>query len=101
MIESGGDVGVPIRTCIGCRRRAPAADLLRVGLVSLTSADAVSHATLIVSRTASGRGAWLCRDVSCLDTARKRKAFSRAFRASVSDAAIAELRTGFPAGPRS
>lgn len=59
--------------------------------------------SLAVSRVAPGRGAWLCRDprtggavVSCLESAVRRKAFSRAFRAEVPDGAQAMLRATRP-----
>jgi predicted RNA-binding protein YlxR (DUF448 family) len=59
--------------------------------------------SLAVGRTTPGRGAWLCaepeqgaerrdRSVSCIDLARSRKAFGRAFRAPISDGAPDSLR---------
>ncbi len=48
---------------------------------------------LIVSRTAPGRGAWLCSDrVECLDVAIKRKAFGRALKAPLTEGATEQLR---------
>ena len=61
----------PIRTCVGCRRRRPQAELHRCVLV-----DA---ATPLVSRAAPGRGAWIC-GPDCLDPARKGRGFQRAWR---------------------
>ncbi|WP_229116728.1 YlxR family protein [Actinomyces bovis] len=64
---------VPERTCIGCRSRAPRAQLLR-----LTVADG----TVTVDERACtpGRGAWIHRDSACLDLAERRRAFGRALR---------------------
>ena len=48
---------------------------------------------LVVSRTAAGRGAWLCTgQVSCFDMAARRKAFDRAYRQPVPATALAVLR---------
>jgi predicted RNA-binding protein YlxR (DUF448 family) len=44
-----------------------------------------------VSRTAPGRGAWLCSS-ECFDTAVRRRAFSRAWRREVPSSAVAALR---------
>ena len=69
----------PVRTCIGCRERAARSDLVRVVL---------DGGLVVIDEGASlpGRGAWLHRRPECLDLAVRRKAFSRALRASVADA---------------
>jgi predicted RNA-binding protein YlxR (DUF448 family) len=64
-----------MRTCIGCRQRAAAAELLRV----------VRDGTNVVPdprRRASGRGAWLHPVSECVALAERRRAFARALRAS-------------------
>jgi predicted RNA-binding protein YlxR (DUF448 family) len=55
--------------------------------------------SLVVSRDAPGRGAWLCRDpatgavkAECLEAAAKRKAFTRAFRTAVAEECLILLR---------
>ncbi|HET7415765.1 MAG TPA: YlxR family protein [Arthrobacter sp.] len=70
----------PVRTCIGCRRRAARNELLRV-----VAFDNDSPKTVIVDvrRRLAGRGAWLHPDRSCLAIAVKRKAFNRAFKSAV------------------
>ncbi len=74
----------PERTCIGCRTRRPQAALVRVALGS--------DGRIVASRTAPGRGAWLCDPaVPCLQMARQRRGFDKAFRQSVNVAAIDEL----------
>ena len=62
-----------VRTCVGCRSRAPRSSLLRV----------VAHNSEIVvdpSATLPGRGAWLHPTGECLDKALQRRAFGRALR---------------------
>ena len=77
----------PVRMCIGCRKRAPAAELLRVVVASGTSGtpapDPASGSVLLVPdprRRAAGRGAWLHPVLACADTAVRRRAFARALR---------------------
>jgi predicted RNA-binding protein YlxR (DUF448 family) len=65
----------------------PVGDLLRVARSS--------GGELVLGRTAPGRGVWLCLDsLACLDAARGRDAFSRAFRAAVEATAVEALRAG-------
>jgi predicted RNA-binding protein YlxR (DUF448 family) len=73
----------PIRTCIGCRTRASAAELLRV--VVAPGADPAAAAVPIVPdprRRAPGRGAWVHPDPACVELAQRRRAFGRALRVS-------------------
>ncbi|WP_093940892.1 YlxR family protein [Actinoalloteichus hoggarensis] len=63
----------PVRTCVGCRCRAVASELLRV----VAAAEAVVPDP---RRRLSGRGAWLHLDSKCLRLAERRRAFPRALR---------------------
>ncbi len=73
-------VAEPERQCIGCGRRGPQGDFIR-----LTLDRQLSPARVVVAKgkERSGRGAYLCRRQACLDRALHRKAFQRSFRASV------------------
>ncbi|MBL8926910.1 MAG: YlxR family protein [Pseudonocardia sp.] len=64
----------PVRTCVGCRTRAAADELLRVVAVD---------GALIPDpwRRLPGRGAWLHPVPECLARAERRSAFPRALRA--------------------
>jgi predicted RNA-binding protein YlxR (DUF448 family) len=74
----------PQRTCIGCRARRPQAALVRVSVGT--------DGRVVASRTAPGRGAWLCVPaITCLELARKRRGFDKAFRRPVDAAALDEL----------
>ncbi|WP_114454550.1 YlxR family protein [Halopolyspora algeriensis] len=64
----------PIRTCVGCRTRAWASELLRV--VAEDGRVAVPDPR----RRHSGRGAWVHPDPACLRQAERRRAFPRALR---------------------
>ncbi|CAM3266560.1 YlxR family protein [Tsukamurella hominis] len=73
-------MSAPVRTCIGCRRRAPADELIRV--VASATADGARTVVVDARRRLPGRGAWLHDDPSCRELARKRNAFRRALRVS-------------------
>ena len=69
----------PVRTCIGCRKRATRRELLRV-----TAGTDTRGASAVVpdpDGTAPGRGAHLHPTTECFDLAVRRKAFPRALRA--------------------
>jgi uncharacterized protein len=71
----------PVRTCVGCRRRAAKQDLLRVVAQDLgTGLQVVPDP----AGRASGRGAYLHPTTGCLDQAVRRRVFTRALRAPVS-----------------
>jgi hypothetical protein len=86
----------PVRTCVGCRKRAPASELLRVvavtgdteGDVDRVGASDGNHTSAarrveIVpdpARRCPGRGAHLHFDPACLELAARRRAFGRALR---------------------
>jgi predicted RNA-binding protein YlxR (DUF448 family) len=66
-------VSTPVRTCVGCRQRAAAGELLRV----------VARDGAVVPDPRNrepGRGAHLHPVAACLDLAEKRRAFPRALR---------------------
>jgi hypothetical protein len=63
----------PVRTCVGCRRQAPAGELLRVVAVD-------GRVVPDPGRRLPGRGAHLHPDPACLAQAERRRAFPRALR---------------------
>ncbi|MEV0899054.1 YlxR family protein [Actinoplanes sp. NPDC049802] len=67
----------PTRTCVGCRKRAPAASLLR-----FVAADSEGNLRLLPdpARRLPGRGAHLHPDPACFAQAERRRAFGRALR---------------------
>ncbi|WP_236976496.1 YlxR family protein [Mycobacterium kiyosense] len=68
----------PVRTCVGCRKRELAVELLRV----VARSDGNGGYAVIVDQAASlpGRGAWLHPDPQCVQLAIRRRAFTRALR---------------------
>ena len=68
----------PVRTCIGCRKRELAADLLRVAAVG--DGNGKCAVSVDAAGNLPGRGAWLHPDQQCLHAAIRRRAFVRALR---------------------
>ena len=66
--------GAPQRTCAGCGRKAPQAELARF---------AVRGGQLVRGRAETGRGAYTCRRLACFERAVDRRAFSRILRRNV------------------
>ena len=67
-----------MRTCVGCRKRELAAELLRVVAVSVGNGNCAI--TVDKAGNLPGRGAWLHPDQQCLHAAIRRRAFARALR---------------------
>ena len=65
----------PVRTCLGCRQRAPRSELLRV-----VARD--GRAVADAAARDPGRGAWVHPASGCIDAALRRNAFGRALRVS-------------------
>jgi uncharacterized protein len=75
----------PTRTCAGCGRKAPQAELIRFAAV---------HGTLRPGRRLPGRGVYTCRRLACFERAAARRAFNRVLRQTVTvDPALARLYT--------
>jgi predicted RNA-binding protein YlxR (DUF448 family) len=67
-----------VRTCIGCRKRELAVELLRV--VAERHGNDAYVVTVDSAGNLPGRGAWLHPDQQCLRVAIRRRAFARALR---------------------
>jgi len=78
-------VNAPVRTCAGCGRKAPQAELLRF----VARDGALTH-----SQRGQGRGVYTCRRLACFERARERHAFNRTLKATVRvDPELARLYT--------
>ncbi len=74
----------PVRTCVGCRRRAPKTELLRIARADGGAApDVLGHEP--------GRGAYVHRDAGCVRLAARPGAFARALRTGLDQEEIARL----------
>ena len=68
----------PVRTCVGCRKRGLAVELLRV--VAVSTGNGEYAVTVDTGANLPGRGAWLHPNQQCLRAAIRRRAFGRALR---------------------
>ena len=64
----------PIRSCVGCGRKAPQSELLRF---------VAEEGRLVPGRGKPGRGAYTCRRLPCFERAVARRAFNRTLRRTV------------------
>ena len=64
---------IPLRKCVGCREMKPKKELVRV----VKSAD--GELSLDLTGKKAGRGAYICRDLTCFQNARKARRLERAF----------------------
>ena len=63
---------IPVRQCLGCNEHKPKVELIRV----VRSPE--GEISLDTRGKKSGRGAYICHDVKCLNKARKSKRIERA-----------------------
>ena len=64
----------PVRSCVGCGRKAPQGELLRF---------VAKDGRLAVGVDEPGRGAYTCHRLSCFERAVTRRAFNRTLRQNI------------------
>jgi uncharacterized protein len=78
-------VSEPVRSCIGCGRKAPQSELLRF---------VAKDGRVAPGTNEPGRGAYTCRRLTCFERAVARRAFNRTLRRTVRvDPELASLYT--------
>ncbi len=80
---------IPERTCIGCGEKKEKNELIRI----VRSPE--GQFSLDESGRKNGRGAYLCRNVDCLQKAWKKKGLERSFKEPISSEIYEALREGF------
>ena len=89
---------IPLRKCVGCQEMKPKRELIRI-VYNQTDGTV----DLDASGRKPGRGAYICRNVTCLIPARKKKALDRSLKTSVSatiyDSLAEQLAEVEPEGP--
>lgn len=76
---------VPLRKCVGCQEMHPKRELIRI---VHTPADEV---LIDLGGKVNGRGAYLCLNETCLQTAQKRRSLERALKMSIPDGVYEDL----------
>ena len=70
---------IPMRMCLGCNEMRPKKELVRI----VRSSE--GEVSLDLTGKKSGRGAYICRNVECLNKARKARKLERSFSCKISD----------------
>jgi predicted RNA-binding protein YlxR (DUF448 family) len=80
---------VPVRTCIGCQCKKPKKELIRI----IRTPEGKTE----IDKTGkkSGRGAYLCGNVECLDTALSKKHLNRSLKQDITLQTLDELKKVF------
>ena len=76
---------VPTRMCLSCMTRRPKVELIRI----VRSTD--GKAIIDTENRLSGRGAYICSNLSCVQIARKKDRFSKALKGEVASMIYDEL----------
>lgn len=79
----------PLRQCIGCSEMKPKKDMMRV----LKTNE--NEIILDVTGKQNGRGAYTCKNLECLQKARKTKGLDRSFKMSVPQQVYENLEKEF------
>jgi len=77
---------IPMRMCLGCQEMKPKKELIRIVRTPENSIE------IDPTGKRSGRGAYICPQVTCLDKAVKGKRLEKAFQQAVSPEIISSLK---------
>lgn len=77
---------VPLRMCLGCQEMKPKKELIRV------VKNKEGEIKVDFTGKAAGRGAYICKDINCLEKCIKGKKFEKAFETKISDEIYEKLR---------
>ena len=80
---------IPVRTCIGCKCKKPKKEMIRI----IRTPDG----KIEIDKTGkkSGRGAYLCGDVRCLEIAFRENSLNKSLKQDVPQQTLDELRKDF------
>lgn len=76
---------VPIRKCIGCNESKPKKELIRI------VKDQQGNIKVDTTGKAAGRGAYICCNILCLESAQKGKRLHKAFEMNITEDLFEEL----------
>ena len=75
----------PLRMCLGCNEMKPKKELVRV----VKSKE--GEISLDLTGKKSGRGAYICRNVTCFQATRKARRFEKSFSCKIEDSVYESL----------
>ncbi len=77
---------IPMRKCVACQEMKPKKELLRVVRTPEKEIE------IDQKGKKSGRGAYICVDLACLELAKKRKSLERALEVAISEEMYGQLK---------
>ena len=83
---------IPMRRCTGCGTSKPKRELLRIVRSDET------NVSFDPGGRSNGRGAYICKDIDCLNKALKTKRLERSLEVTLGDELINELKKMFDDG---
>jgi predicted RNA-binding protein YlxR (DUF448 family) len=92
MAQTGQEKKIPTRRCLGCGEHFPKKSLIRV----LRTPD--GECVLDMTGKMSGRGAYVCKSLSCFKKARKARRFEASLECSVSEEVYARMEEELAVG---
>ena len=75
----------PMRKCMGCMQMFPKKDLVRVVRTKTGDGENDYEISLDLTGKKAGRGAYICKNLPCLQAARKKGRISRALDCAIPD----------------
>lgn len=75
---------IPMRRCVGCMESKPKGELIRI--VSFEN-----QVNIDLKGKANGRGIYLCKDKTCFEKARKKRAIARGLDTEISEERLNQL----------
>lgn len=82
-------IKIPIRTCVGCQERKPKKELLRI------IRNVKGDIEIDLTGKKSGRGAYLCYDIECLEKGLRGKSLVKSLDKEIPSLIIEELKRLF------
>ena len=80
---------IPLRKCTGCNEMKDKRDMIRIVKIS------EDEFSLDFTGKKPGRGAYICKDIACLDKAEKNKGLERSYKMTVDKTIYDALRKEF------
>ncbi len=74
---------IPLRKCIGCGEMKPKSKLIRI--VKSLEENNQQYIYIDLTGKRNGRGAYICKNLSCLNLCRKTKRLERAFSTKIDE----------------
>ncbi|MDR0930842.1 MAG: YlxR family protein [Clostridiales bacterium] len=90
LLNDNVDVTKPVRMCCVCRRRHNKPDLIRLVTCALNFSDDNTEQKGVALKidekgNLGGRGAYICKNIDCINLAQQKRALNRAFKCNITN----------------